>query len=164
MVTCDEQDIISTLQTTFEGEIIITQYWIKNKRLDAYFSKQKLAIEVDEYNHEVRDSNYEKNRQSMIENHGISIIRTNPDAADFNINKLINQIYRHISQSNKLKLKKEQLKIKKQEDKNKELEDEIKKLKLKLANLSVKNNEHSDDNDNDNNNSQNIKSKNTVSL
>ena len=62
-VTCNEQDIISTLQTTFEGEIIITQYWIKNKRIDAYFSKYKLAIEVDEYNHEDRDSNYENNRQ-----------------------------------------------------------------------------------------------------
>ena len=48
LVTCDEQDIISTLQTTFEGEIIITQYWIENKRIDAYFSKYKLAIEVDE--------------------------------------------------------------------------------------------------------------------
>ena len=80
----------------------------------------------------------------MIENHGITIIRTNPDAADFNINKLINQIYRHISQSNKLKLKKEQVKIKKQEDKNKKLEDEIKKLKLQLANLSVKTNEVND--------------------
>ena len=54
-----------------------------------------------------------KNRQSMIENHGITIIRTNPDDEDFNINKLINQMYRHISQSNKLKLKKEQAKIKK---------------------------------------------------
>ena len=85
-----------------------------------------------------------KNRQSLIENHGIAIIRTNPDAADFNVNKLINQIYRHISQSNKLKFKKEQLKIKKQEDKNKKLEDEIKKLKLQLANLSVKNNEVND--------------------
>ena len=132
------------MQTTFEGEIMITQYWIKNKRIDAYFSKYKPAIEVDEYNHEDRDSNYEKNRQSMIENHGITIIRTNPDAADFNINKLINQIYRHISQSNKLKLIKKQVKIKKQEDKNKELEDEIEKLKLQLANLGVKNNEVSD--------------------
>ena len=108
----------------------------------------------------------------MIENHyGITIIRTNPDAADFNINKLINQIYRHIRQSNKVKLKKEQVKIKKQEkkpkeleDKNKELEDEIKILKLQLANLTVKNNDDSNDNDNDNNNSHNIKSKNTVSL
>ena len=113
LVTCDGQDIISTLHTTFEGEIIITQYWIENKRLDAYFSKYKLAIEVDEYNHEDRDSNYEKNRQSVIENHGITIIRTNPDAANFNIDKLINQICSHISQSNKLKLKKEQIKIKK---------------------------------------------------
>ena len=37
----------------------------------------------------------------MIENHGISIIRTNPDAADFNINRLINQIYTHIIESTK---------------------------------------------------------------
>ena len=119
LVTCDEQDIISILQTTFEGEIILTQYCIENKRLDAYFPKYKLAIEVDEYNHEDRNSNYEKDRQSMIENHGITIIRTNLDAADFNINKLINQIYRHISQSNKLKLKKEQVKIKKKKIKTK---------------------------------------------
>ena len=34
-VTCDEQDIISALQIAFEGEIIHTQYCIKNKRLDA---------------------------------------------------------------------------------------------------------------------------------
>ena len=80
----------------------------------------------------------------MIENHGITITRTNPDAADFNINKLINQIYRHINHSNKLKLKKEQVKIKKQEDKNNKLQDEIKKLKLQLANLGVKNNEVND--------------------
>ena len=80
-VTCGEQDIISTLQTAFEREIILIQYCIKNKRFDAYFPKYKLAIEVDEYNHEDRDSNYERNRQSMIENHGITIIRTNPDAA-----------------------------------------------------------------------------------
>ena len=37
----------------------------------------------------------------MIEIHGITIIRTNPDAADFVMNELINQIYKHISQSNK---------------------------------------------------------------
>ena len=60
VVTCDEQDIISTLQTAFEGETLLTQYCIENKRIDAYFSKYKLAIEVDEYNHEDRNSNYEK--------------------------------------------------------------------------------------------------------
>ena len=55
----------------------------------------------------------------MIEGHGITIIRTNPDAVDFDINKLINQIYKHISQSNKEKLEKEK-------------EVEIKKLKNKI--------------------------------
>ena len=37
----------------------------------------------------------------MIENLGITIIRTNPDAADFDINRLINQIYTHIIESTK---------------------------------------------------------------
>ena len=46
VVTCDEQDIISVLQVTFEGEIILTQHCIKEKRLDAYFPKYKLGIEV----------------------------------------------------------------------------------------------------------------------
>ena len=104
LVTCDEQDIISALQVAFEGEIILTQYCIENKRIDAYFSKYKLGIEVDEYNHEDRSSNYEKSRQLMIESHGITIIRTNPDAADFDMNRLINQIYTHIIKSTKKSL------------------------------------------------------------
>ena len=128
------------MQATFEGEIILTQYCIENKRIDAYFSKYKLAIEIDEYSHEGRNSNYEKNRQLIIESYGITIIRTNPDAANFDMNRLIYQLYKHISQSNKEKLKKEK-------DKIKELEDEIKKLRLQLTNLSVQNN---DDNVNDN--------------
>ena len=80
------------MQVVFEEEIIFTQYCIENKRLDAYFSNHKLGIEVDEYNHEGRNSNYEKSRQLMIESHGISIIRTNPDAAEFDINRLHNAI------------------------------------------------------------------------
>ena len=99
VVTCDEQDIISALQVAFEVEIILTQYCIENKRIDAYFSKYKHGIEVDEYNNESRNSNYEKSRQLMIESHGITIIRTNPDAADFDMNRLINQIYTHIIES-----------------------------------------------------------------
>ena len=37
----------------------------------------------------------------MIERYEITIIETNPDAADFDINKLINQRYKHISQIKK---------------------------------------------------------------
>ena len=89
------------MQTAFEGEIIHTKYCIKNKRLDAYFSKYKLGIEVDKYNHKHRDLDYEQSRQFMIESHGITVIRTNPDDADFNMNKLINQIYMPIIKSTK---------------------------------------------------------------
>ena len=45
----------------------------------------------------------------MIESHGITIIRANPDAADFDMNRLINQMHKHITQSNKEKLEKEKL-------------------------------------------------------
>ena len=130
LVTCDEQDIISTLQVAFEGEIILTQHFI----IDAYFSEYKLGIEIDEYNHESRNFNYEKSRQLMIESHGITIIRTNPDAADFDMNRLINQIYKHISQSNKEKLEKEkEVEIKKLKNKIKEQENKIKEQKSKFA-------------------------------
>ena len=37
----------------------------------------------------------------MIENHRITIIRTNPDVADFDMNRLINQIYTRIIKSTK---------------------------------------------------------------
>ena len=93
------------MQIVFEGEIILTQYCIENKRLDAYFSKYKLGIEVDEYNHEDRNSNYEKCRKLMIESHGITIVRTNPDAADVDMNRLIKQIYKHIIKSTKKQTK-----------------------------------------------------------
>ena len=105
VVTCDKQDIINTLQIIFAGEIIFTQYCIETTRLDAYFFNHKLGIEVDEYNREARNSNYEKSRQLMIENYGIAIVRTNPDATDFDINRLINQIYTHITEWTKKETK-----------------------------------------------------------
>ena len=105
VVTCVEQDTISALQVAFEGEIIHTQYCIENKRLDDYFPKYKLGIEVDEYNHEGRNFQYEQGRQFMIESHGITIIRTNPDDADFDMNKLINQTYMQILKSSKKQTK-----------------------------------------------------------
>ena len=51
------------LQVEFEGEIILTQYCIENKSIDAYFCEYKLGIEIDEYNYESRNFNYEKSRQ-----------------------------------------------------------------------------------------------------
>ena len=71
------------------------------KTKDSYCPKYKLGIEVDEYNHEGRNFQYEQGRQFMIESHGITIIRTNPDDADFDMNKLINEIHMQIIKSTK---------------------------------------------------------------
>ena len=35
---------------------------------------------MDEYDHPYRDPNYEQSRQLMIEDHRVSVIRTNPEA------------------------------------------------------------------------------------
>ena len=50
----------------------------------------------------------------MIESHGITIVKTNPDAADFDMNRLLNQMYKHITQSNKEKTKEQENKIREQ--------------------------------------------------
>ena len=93
------------MQVAFKGEIILTQHSSKSKRIDTYFSNYKLGIEVDEYNHEGRNSEYKQSRQLMIESHGTTIIRTNLDAADFEMNRLINQIYEHVTKSTKKQTK-----------------------------------------------------------
>ena len=82
-----------------------TQYCVQNKRLDFYFSEHKLGVEIDECGHADRDFEYKQSRQLMIEKKlGCKIIRINPDAADFSIYRLINQISMHIKQSTKKSL------------------------------------------------------------
>ena len=83
------------------------KFRIKNKRLDAYFPKYKAGIEVDAYDHNGRNDEYEQSRQLMIEGYEITVIRTNPDDANFNINRLVNQIYSHIIKSTKKQIKKQ---------------------------------------------------------
>ena len=51
-----------------------------------------VGIEIDEYNHEYRNFNYEESRTKMIENHEITLIRTNPDNPNFDIKNVIVQI------------------------------------------------------------------------
>ena len=86
------------MQFAFESEIIHTQCCIQGKRLDTYFPKYKLGIEVDEYDHKGRNPRYKQSRQLMIESPGIAVIRTNPEASNC-LNKLTNQLYMHITKS-----------------------------------------------------------------
>ena len=63
--------------------------------------QQRLMNQVND-----RNTDYEIKRQREIEKElNCIFIRTNPDAADFNINKLNKQIFKHIIQSKEEKLK-----------------------------------------------------------
>ena len=84
------------------GEIVHTQYCVQNERLDGYFPKHKLGIVTDEYGHVDKNCEYEQSWQLMIEEKiGCKVIRINPDAPDFYINKVINLVFMYIKQSTK---------------------------------------------------------------
>ena len=79
-----------------------TQYTVLNYRIDLYFHKYKLAIEIDELGHNDRNIDYEIQRQRALERKLNRVfIRINPDAVEFNIFREINKIHRHIKKSSK---------------------------------------------------------------
>ena len=102
-----EQSVIESIRDTFKVEDIRIQYTVLGYRIDLYFYEHKLAIEIDELGHNDRNTDYEIKRQREIEKElNCVFIRTNPDAADFNMNRrLKNQIYKHIIKSKEEKLK-----------------------------------------------------------
>ena len=81
-------------------EEIIFQYFILGYRIDAYFLKHKLAIEVDERGHNNRDLESEIERQKALEKElDCKFIRINPARENFNIFNEINRIHHHIVKS-----------------------------------------------------------------
>ena len=111
-----------------------TQYSVLSYRIDLYFHKYKLAIEVDELGHSDRNINDEIERQRALERElSCVFIRINPDATDFNIFREINKIHRHIKQSNKAKLKEEQAK-KRTRRWNKQIKTSISKTSISVEN------------------------------
>ena len=103
-------------------------------RIDIYFTKYCLAIEIDEKGHPDRDLIFLHKRQEALEkNLNCTSIRINTSRENFDVDYEASRIQTFIIQFKDNEIKKE--------DKNKELEDKIKKLELQLANLGVKNDE-----------------------
>ena len=97
VINTKEQTVINSIKDAFEGENMQSQYTVLNYRIDLYFHKYKLAIEVDELGHNDRNIDYEIQRQKALERElNCVFIRINPDEKDFNIFKEINKIHRHI--------------------------------------------------------------------
>ena len=82
-----------------------TQYSVLGYRIDLYFHKYKLAIEVDELGHADRNLSNEIERQKALEKELDCVcIRINRDEENFNIVKEINKIHRYIKKSTKKSL------------------------------------------------------------
>ena len=93
-----EQSVIESIRDTFKGEDVRIQYTVLGYRIDLYFYEHKLAIEIDELGRNDRNTDHETKREVKNELNCV-FIKTNPDAANFNINELNNQIFKHIIQS-----------------------------------------------------------------
>ena len=54
-IMTQEQSVLSKIKSIFSAESISFQHWAIGYRIDAYLSKYKLAIEIDELGHKNRD-------------------------------------------------------------------------------------------------------------
>ena len=118
-------------------------------RIDIYFTKYCLAVEIDEKGHTDRDFIFEQKRQEALgKKLNCTFIRITTSRENFDADYEASKIQAFISRFKDNEIKERDNKNKKLEDeikekdnKNKKLEDEIEKLKLQLAKLSVKNND-----------------------
>ena len=107
VINTKEKTVICTIKDAFEGENMETQYGVLSYRIDLYFHKYKLAVEVDELGHADRNINDEIERQRALERKlNCVFIRINPDEPGFNIFREINKMHRHINQLTKQQTKK----------------------------------------------------------
>ena len=74
-----ELSVLTKIRETFSTEEIIFQYSVLGYKVDAYFLKYRLAIEVDEKGHQDRDFECEIERQKALEKEpSCKFIRINP--------------------------------------------------------------------------------------
>ena len=67
VINTKEQTVLESIKDAFEGEDMQTQYSVLGYRIDLYFHKHKLAIEVDELWHADRNLSNEIERQKSLE-------------------------------------------------------------------------------------------------
>ena len=92
-----EQETISATMKMFKGVAMIDQYGIDAYRIDLYFPEYRLAIECDEFDHKDRVIGYEILREKNAESRlGCTFICYNPDANDFQICDVFNNMFRFI--------------------------------------------------------------------
>ena len=66
VINTKEQAIINSIKDVFEGQDMQTQYTVIGYRIDLYFHEYKLAIEVDELDHNDRNIDNEIQRKKIF--------------------------------------------------------------------------------------------------
>lgn len=90
-----EQKYIGFILDAFRHERHKTQYRVGSYRIDLYFIDKKIAVECDELGHSDRCPQQEQRRQEYIEGElSCKFIRFNPDAKDFELSNVVNQLIR----------------------------------------------------------------------
>jgi very-short-patch-repair endonuclease len=96
-----EQQTLSALTNAFKTEKFEDQYKVGKYYLDLYFPEYKIVVECDENGHADRKPYKERERMDFVnEKLGLADdnwVRFNPDAKDFDISKVIGQIYTRIN-------------------------------------------------------------------
>ena len=96
-----EKTRLDSVKNAFEGENIQTHYRVLEYEFDIYFHDYKLAVEIDEKDHQDRDISREIERQKALKKElSCKFIRINPDKETFKFFKPQNKIFRHIKESN----------------------------------------------------------------
>ena len=97
VINTKEQTLFESIKNAFEGEDMQTKYSVLSYRIDLYFHKHRLAIEVDELGHADRNFSNEIERQKGLQKEvDCMLIRINPDEENINFFKEISKIHRHI--------------------------------------------------------------------
>jgi very-short-patch-repair endonuclease len=58
-------------------------------RIDLYYDQQRVGVECDEHNHADRSPQYEHAREAYLHELGITLVRFDPHAADFNLHRVL---------------------------------------------------------------------------
>ena len=96
VINTKEKTVLESIKNALKGEDMQTQYSVLGYRIDLYFHKYKLAIEVEELGHADRNLSDEIERQRALQKELKCVfIRINPDEQNFNIFREINKIHRH---------------------------------------------------------------------
>ena len=102
-----EQSILTKIIKAYSTEEISFEHFVLGYRIDAYFLKDKFAVEVDERGHNDRDLKCEIERQKALNRElDCKFIRINPAKDSFSIFNEISRIHDYIVKSNKKSVKK----------------------------------------------------------